>query len=752
MNFFYRLTLHKKITTIIVSTVLFVLSLGFGISFYQELVTLKERLLAENILTAKIVASYTVSDLTFNNKESARQSLSYLKTEPTILNAHLYDEQDNHFVSLYNQQTVKEHYKYTGASHEFSNKILNVTEPVMLEGKKIGVLHLVTSTDNYFKIIESRIYFFIILLVSLIILSILIAGRLSGIITSPILTLVKAAKSISRNSTYNVKVETRYKDEVGQLIKAFNEMQIQIKKRETERDEAESLLKNSEVHLKLILNNMVEGVMTIDKDGKIVSMNKTAEKIFGYSEKDAIGQPVKMLITQQQIKKYSEHIQLFKTTDELGFIAKGLETVGRKKNDKEFPIYVSIVEIPEKNKHERCFVISCEDITCKKTQDEQLRRTQRMDALGKLTGGIAHDYNNMLGVILGYAELIEIDSADNENIMPYVTEIIRAGDRGKILTRKLLAFTKRESTESESVNVNLLLNENQNMIAKTLTSRIKLDLVLEKNTWNVWLDKSDLEDAIINLSINAMHAMEGGGSLTIKTENIFLDEIEAQNLQLQKGDHVKLRVLDTGEGMEEATRVHIFEPFFTTKQDKGTGLGLSQVYGFVKRSRGAVKVYSEPGAGTYFDFYFPRYVTSSEITGDIEVDNKNLDSLKGKETILVVDDEPGLRKLAVELLGRYGYNVISAESGKQALTILESTKIDLLLTDIIMPEIDGYELSETVARLYPDIKIQLASGFSDNKGINETSKNLQTALLQKPYRIEVLLKSVRNLLDAKYKH
>lgn len=750
MNFFYRLSLSKKITVIILITVITVLSVGFGMSFYQDITTTKQSLLSEKILTAKIVGSYTTSDLTFNNQKTALESLSYLKKDHSIINAYIYDERDKLFVSLYKNSTPYKS-KAKNTFHEFTSKQLLVIEPIYLGKQKIGTLHLVSSTEKYLNAIQKRMKYFSILIIGLVILSIVVASKLSKIVTSPILSLIDAINSFSNGDTTNyVETVNKYSDETGTLITAFNNMLLKIKEKEHERDTAELSLIEAKEHLTNVLNNLVEGVMTISVNGKIKSANQTALKMFGYSEAEFIEQPIIKLTTKAQLTKYSGHLNYYSETGDLGIIAKGFETIGVKKNQKEFPIYATIAEMPNTLDQEKCFIISCEDISHRKSQEEQLRRTQRMDALGKLTGGIAHDYNNMLGVIIGYSELIQFDSNISDKLKSYATEILHAGERGKKLTSKLLSFTKRDSSEADVTNINSIINQNQNIIEKTITSRIKLDLELEENIWQTWLDKGDLEDALINLSINAMHAMDDGGLLLIETFNIHLSEIEASAMRLPAGDYVELKVTDSGTGMDETTRIHIFEPFFTTKKDKGTGLGLSQVYGFVKRSNGEVKVYSEPGKGTHFDFYFPRFISSKTDNISTLQNDEDLNKYSGIETILVVDDELGLRKLAQGLLTHYGYHVLAAANAKEALSLLNKNKIDLMLSDIIMPGMDGYQLADVVAQSYPEIKIQLSSGFSGKEyhDLSDKNKVLHETLLRKPYRKDLLLKRVREILDS----
>ncbi|MCH7854991.1 MAG: response regulator [Proteobacteria bacterium] len=280
--------------------------------------------------------------------------------------------------------------------------------------------------------------------------------------------------------------------------------------------------------------------------------------------------------------------------------------------------------------------------------------------------------------------------------------------------------------------------------------RIKLLLDLADEVWPVQLDSSDLADAIFNMSINAMHAMqdkESGAELTIGTVNQTLNTLDALMLGLKAGDYVQLTLTDTGIGMDAATREKIFDPFFSTKGEQGTGLGLSQVFGFIKRSGGTVKVYSEHGRGSKFVLYFPRYL-GGDVDAAIESSEDVID-LRGKENILVVDDETALLNFTAELLGQQGYRVFRAENAKLALQILEREHIDLLLSDVIMPGMDGYQLAAIVQENYPAIKIQLASGFTETSNAGIFDESLHQNLIGKPYNSQALLKTIRALLNNK---
>ena len=514
----------------------------------------------------------------------------------------------------------------------------------------------------------------------------------------------------------------------------------------TERKKSLSKQQKHEAELNYILDNMVDGVLTINEKGIVLSFNRAAEVIFGYTADEMIGTNVSRLIPEPVSSKHDDYLKNYLETGQSKVIGHSVDVTGQKKDDTQFPIRLSAAELPFNEGMERRFIASVVDLTEHVQKENQLRRAQKMDALGKLTGGVAHDYNNMLGVILGYTEMLELKLEKEPTLLKYVHEIRHAGERGVGLTRKLLAFSRNRSTGAVRVNVNDVLRENSEMLEKSLTARIKLELGLQPDLWAVNLDKGDLEDAVLNLCINASHSMSAGGQLSIKTENTHLDMPDADIWGVKEGDYIKLSITDTGSGIESEVLTHIFEPFFTTKKDQGTGLGLSQVYGFIKRSHGEIKVHSEPGHGTCFSLLFPRIISSViEGTPD-ETDVSRLDLL-GYEVVLVVDDERALRTLAQEILTKHGYHVLLAESGKQALEILDKHQVDIVFSDVIMPEMDGYQLSNMINDKYPKIKIQLASGFTGDLESNVNDKSLVSGLLSKPYSSIELLQKIRFLLD-----
>lgn len=385
--------------------------------------------------------------------------------------------------------------------------------------------------------------------------------------------------------------------------------------------------------------------------------------------------------------------------------------------------------------------------------EQQLLHAQKMDAVGQLTGGIAHDFNNLLTIIFGNARLMDLlfekDEPDIEMLKAKLDGIKRASTRGADLVKRLMVFSRQRNLDPEVSNLNTLIEELQELLLRSTGSSIELNFEQGNDLWLIDIDPAQLEHAIINMAMNARDAMPDGGTLSIQTENIFVDdEYFFKPADLKSGAYVMLSISDTGYGMSEDVRSKIFDPFFTTKDvGKGTGLGLSMAYGFVRDSGGDVHVYSEAGKGTCFRIYLPKSLSDTPMqAGEVEL----VDIAAGDETILVVEDEEEIRNLAVGLLKSYGYSVLEAENSAEAIDILtQNQDIDLLFTDIAMPgEMNGVQLAARALTLYQNLKVLFTTGYTKETVPDYDLIKEGYPLISKPYQYGDLLQTIRDVLDG----
>ena len=383
--------------------------------------------------------------------------------------------------------------------------------------------------------------------------------------------------------------------------------------------------------------------------------------------------------------------------------------------------------------------------------EEELRHSQKMEAVGRLAGGVAHDFNNLLTAIIGYAELIATRTSSNSLAKQNADLIRKAGEQAAALTRQLLAFSRKQILQPKVIDLNTLVVDMEKLLRRVIGERFDLQSRPNARNGRVKADPSQLEQVVLNLGVNARDAMPRGGKLVIQTENVSLEHEAARQLSVTPGDYVMLSVTDTGAGMDEATMSHIFEPFFTTKgPGKGTGLGLATVYGIVRQTGGGISVESEVGQGSVFRIYLPRETAPIDVSRTVLAP---IEKSQNFETVMVVEDEDIVRELVCEVLEDQGYNVLCARDGIEALHMAESfdEEIHLLVTDVIMPHMNGHELAEKLCALRPDMKVLYVSGYSDNDIGDHGVLEPRYELLQKPFTPQTLARKIRDVFaDGKY--
>ena len=512
----------------------------------------------------------------------------------------------------------------------------------------------------------------------------------------------------------------------------------------TERRRAEYALRSSEADLRGILDNMIDTFFRLDKERTFMILSPSFDRLFGISAVEGVGRSISDFFSNP-----GDADRLFAAMEENDGHVEGFEVRAQRANSESFWLSVTARQVTDDTGR----VVGAEgiarDISQRKDTEDALRRSQRMETIGQLTGGVAHDFNNLLGVIIGnldfLKEILEVEEVAEKRI----SGALRAAWRGADLTKRLLAFARRDSEAATPVDLNASIDGMRPMLARTLTGKIEVHTDLADGLWSTEIDEGDFEDAILNLSINARDAMKNGGRLRIRTANVAIERADAMRYpNTAPGEYVEISVVDTGGGMTPEVRDRVFEPFFTTKAPgEGTGLGLSMVYGFVRRSGGTVRIDSTLGSGTEIHIILPRAIGVPDSADSIAQPPTTIPG--GSESVLVVDDEPELRHLVEDYLSGLGYKTISAENAKQALGVLEDAEhIDLLFSDVVMPGgMSGEVLAERAVRLRPDIKVLLTTGFTNEAAKVAGAQTYSGEILPKPFRRDDLARKIREILD-----
>ena len=495
--------------------------------------------------------------------------------------------------------------------------------------------------------------------------------------------------------------------------------------------------------LSAAIEQSTESVVIADADGKIVYTNPAFKQITGYSIDDVTGQSLIDLLRSDKHRAV-----LF---DEIwGTLRAGNSWQGRltvpKKDGTTFTGDTAIMPIRNKRGDIVNYVSSQRDVTRELQLETQYYQAEKMHAIGRLTSGIAHDFNNLLTAINGFAEVLQAQIPEDDTRREFADRIRYTGQRASDLVDRLLSFSRKQESNPQVVDLNTVISDISKMLDPILGSHIALKIQFSGNLWRVKIDPTQLEQIVVNLAVNARDAMPEGGKLEIATRNVKLDGHRAGTAFGKAGEFVLLSVSDTGTGMPDEVKAHIFEPFFTTKEKgKGSGLGLATIFSIVQQQNGFIEVDSEPGAGTTFRIYLPR--TTEEVTPQRR--KVTADELpRGSETVLVVEDEPAVRNLAVRLLARYGYTVLEATDGEAALTAVEEyhDEIHLLISDMIMPEMGGQELADRLRMRFPMLRVLLMSGKAA-KGRNLASADNSMNFIRKPFSAFELVRRVRAVLD-----
>ncbi len=530
------------------------------------------------------------------------------------------------------------------------------------------------------------------------------------------------------------------------------------------RGQAAEALSQTLARTRSILDTAVDGFISIDERGRIEAVNPAAEEMFGYAEEELVGLNVKVLMPEPYKGEHDRYLGRYLETGKKKIIGIGREVVGRRKDGSVFPLELAVSEVEMEG--QRAFIGTVRDISERRRLEEQFLQSQKMEAVGRLAGGVAHDFNTLLSSILGYAEMV-LDGlpADAEaspasaqaegaasggmgKVRRAAEQIRRSADRGAALTRQLLTFSRQERRRQELVDLNDVVHGLTDMLDRLVGEQVELVLEVESGLALIEADLAQMEQILVNLVVNAVDAMPGGGRITVATEN----------LGPGGRDGVLLQLADTGHGMSEDVRRRIFEPFYTTKEKgKGTGLGLSTVYGIVTQGGGSISVDSEEGLGTAFRVVFPWAAAPREIAADGAAGQGEADRVPeavpvaaSGESVLLVEDDAMFRGLLAEVLADQGYEVLAAGEPKEALALCDAREVpvDLVVSDLVMPGMTGDTLVEQLQGRYPGIRAILMSGYSDEHLEERVRTDGSLPMMRKPFSTKELARRVREVLDS----
>jgi PAS domain S-box-containing protein len=509
------------------------------------------------------------------------------------------------------------------------------------------------------------------------------------------------------------------------------------------------------LYQRLVLSVVDYAIFMLDEEGYVSSWNPGAERIKGYSQDEILGEHFSRFYTPEDLQEELPRRALETAKRKGRFAAEGWRL---RKDGSRF--WASVVIDPVKeNGRIVGFAKVTRDLTERREAELELERSQealfqsqKMEAIGQLTGGLAHDFNNLLTGITGSLDLMRARLAQGRlnELERYIVAAQGAAGRAATLTHRLLAFARRQTLQPQTVNANTLISGLEELIRRTMGPNLKMETVLAAGLWNCVCDPNQLENAILNLCINARDAMPNGGTLTVETANTWIDDAGAKGRGMETGQYVAICVTDTGPGMSPEVTARAFDPFFTTKPTgQGTGLGLSMVYGFARQSGGHVRIYSELGQGTTIKIYLPRHAGKA-IRQEVEIEAAEIPRAEAGETVLVVDDEPTIRMLIGDTLAELGYRAIEVADAESGLKVLESdVNIDLLVTDVGLPNgMSGKEMVDAARVKRPELKVLFITGYAENAAITNGHLEPGMRVMSKPFSMDKLAARIRSIIEA----
>jgi len=751
MKRFRDISIRKKLTIIITLTSIITVTFACAAFIATELYSFRRLMIDQNMTLARMIGVNCQAALTFSDKKAAELTLSSLNAVPDVISGSVYLPDGKFFAryasdgghgaqfsfpvqmgSLQPQERYKKIHEMIQEGPQFSEGHLELLQPITMDQETIGYIYLQSSLKN----LHSRLYWYSAICGIILLLSSLVAYFLAFSfqrkVSKPILDLALKMSNVSIQKDYSIRIKKQGNDELGTLFEGFNEMLTQIQ----ERDEALYFTQ-------FFIDHMDDSAFWVDSEARFIYVNNSMCSVLEYSREEILFMTIHDIDPNYPIKVWQSHWDLILKRKSFTF-----ESEHMKKNGERFPveIVVNCVEFKEK----QYYCAFARDIRERKQMESQLEQAQKLEAIGTLTGGVAHDLNNILGSLVGYPELILMDLPEKSPLQEPLISIKESGEKAAAIIQDLLTLARRGAVVQVVVNLNQIVSDYLNTPSHKALAKfhpdVEFEVDLESNLFNNLGSSVHLSKTIMNLVSNAAESMPQGGKVSISTKNQYLDKPLIGFDQIQEGDYVVLIVSDTGSGISLEDQSKIFEPFYTKKimGRSGTGLGMTVVRGTVEDHNGYIDIKSTEGEGSRFYLYFP--VTRKEVL--VKEDYHSIESYRGNEKILVVDDVKEQREVATKMLTFLGYIVETVASGEDAIDYMKRNTADLLLLDMIMdPGIDGLETYKKILETHPKQKAVIASGFSETERVKETLKLGAGAYVKKPYLLESIGASIRSVLD-----
>lgn len=749
-QYFRDLKIKTKLIIIILGTTSFALLFGFTLVTVRNVKEFKSDMIKESIAMAQIAGNSIIGELSFNYADEAKETLMKFKVIPSISNVYIYNEK-NELFATFNQDEfdIVPAPQISGQQHFFKNRYLHVFQPIIYEDNKYGTVYLRVSTRLLIQKTRNNILIVVGLIFLLFIISFFLAVKLQKFISDPILHLSNVVNQVSEKGSYDLRLDKTFNDEIGILYMGFNDMLEQIHNRE-------DALKRTQSFLKSVIEAMPSILIALNHEGIITQWNKAATNLTGISSSKAVGKNLWELLPN--FKRYQNAAAMvLKQQRSRNYFKEYLELNNQK-------LYINLSFYPLVVDTLTGIVIRVDDVTEIEKKEQQLRQAQKMETVGTLAGGLAHDFNNVLGGIIGTLSLIEIkmkdDSVKKEGIIKYWEDISKLSNRASDMVNQLLAISRKEELSFSSIDLNFTIRHVVKICNSTFDKSVEINPSYFDKPAKVFADPTQIEQVLLNLCVNASHAMtimrpdnsHWGGTLRVSLSPKIVDrQFAYRHPEVQGDQYWSISVSDEGVGMENDVVSQVFDPFFTTKdKGMGTGLGLAMVYNIIKQHKGFIDIESKTGEGTKFVIYLPQY---TDVREEAVKHDFTTGAFSGEGMVMVVDDEQILRQIAREILEEIGFSVILAEDGEEAVAIYrkEYERIRVVLLDMLMPKLSGNEVYSKMKKINPDVKVILTSGFRKDKRVEQALNAGADGFIKKPYNFKRLSEMIFQVLKRKSK-